>query len=103
MDYGIQVNDATGAKIFGPDDLLMRTMFSQVVTLSGNIVTVSLPGFDPAKGFVVVTYFNGGLPDYIPLPEYRILGAVPNVYVEIRRKYSGQRDQPMNIWAAHYR
>lgn len=103
MSFGLEVNDASGIREFSSIDLTLRTVFTTTVTLSGENVNISVPNFDPSKGVVVVTFFNGNLPDYIPLPRYEILGSFPNVYVRVYRRFSGQRDQPLSIWAVHYR
>lgn len=103
MSFGLEVFDSTGTREFSSSDLLMRTIFTTTQTLSGNNVTIPVPNFDPAKGVVVVTFFNGNLPDYIPMPEYAIQGSPPNVSIVVYRKYSGQVNQPISIWAAHYR
>lgn len=96
------IKDQYGKKTVDSNEFTITTILNIVASFPGAYnLTVALPEFDPARGFLVVTFYNGNLPSYIPLPEYRIEGSYPNARVRLIRKYSGQVDQPMHIWAAH--
>lgn len=73
MSHGIIVRTAGGGVSLDTGLFSMRTIYSQVVTVTGQALTLTLPGFDAANGAAWV-HFAVSVPEYTVMPVYSVAG-----------------------------
>lgn len=60
MSYGLQIRNGAGQVIFDSNSFSIRLIYrAEVVGKGFTNITVSVPGFDPAKGVVWLYYKEG--------------------------------------------
>ncbi len=114
--FGHRVRDVAGVETFGPDDFTLSTLAkftlpAQSGSGSGVLTAPSfvydVPGYDPAKCFVVITplayagYPQPGWPDSWPmLPTYKDLGGTQiGIYCYVnRREPTGIGNDTLDKW-----
>lgn len=83
MSHGIIVRTAGGGVSLDTGLFSMRTIYSQVVTVTGQALTLTLPDFDAANG-AAWCHFEAAVPEYTVLPTYTVTGNTitisPSIY-----------------------
>ena len=115
--YGHRVRDANGVETLGPDDFTLSTLAkftipAQLGAGSGVIYaptfTFDVPGYDPAKCFVLITplayagYPQPGRPDGWPmLPSYKDLGGTQiGIFCYVNRREPTGTGSYLDWWYA---
>lgn len=100
-EFGIRLYDGGGVEYLKADSYSMRTVFSLIkpgISPSGE--DVPIPSFDPDKGVILVTSYDG---PFLVLSEYLIVGKFPNVILRFAASPLSESALALLILAVHYK